>query len=361
MNRILRPASRSATGFTLVELPFRKLRAVSKGKRAAFTLVELLVVIAIIGILVALLLPAVQAAREAARRSQCTNNLKQITLAILNYESTHKQFPAATVGCDGLSSGQCVGMPVEERSAASVFVMILPFIEQQTMWDQLDIKNGNIWTTDGGYNTPWTTKAAKTAVVQTPIATYRCPSTQAEAVIQHDLSNLRVAVGSYAAVHGTIGADGWDMFGFGNGSPTSYEVKHENTGPFVYMFHRKIKQITDGLSDTIFVGEIVRGDDPLTMSVWSMALRNRDSLRNTRNPINTPPGFPIYMTGTVTPNVNGAFGSEHVGGALFGYGDGHIDFISNDIDMTAYNVLATIGLGDSPESPPKKSGTGPIR
>ena len=86
---------------------------------------------------------------------------------------------------------------------------------------------------------PWTTKAAKTAVVQTPIATYRCPSSQALAVIQHDLSNLRVAIGSYAAVHGTIGADGWDMFGFGNGSPTSWEVKHENTGPFVYMRLRK--------------------------------------------------------------------------------------------------------------------------
>jgi prepilin-type N-terminal cleavage/methylation domain-containing protein len=331
------------------------------GRTAAFTLVELLVVIAIIGILVALLLPAIQAAREAARRSQCTNNLKQITTAMLNHESTYKYFPSGTQGCDGLTDGLCATQTTEERTAASVFVMLLPFMEQQPMWDQLDIKNGAIWTTNGGYDTPWTTNARKVAVVQTVIPGYRCPSTQATAMIQHDLSKLQVALGSYAAVHGSIGADGYDNAGFGTGKPISYETKHHNTGPFVYLESRKIKQITDGLSDTIFVGEVYRGDDPLTMNVWSMALRHRDTLRNTRNPINTPPGFPIALSGTVTPNVNGAFGSEHTGGALFGYGDGHVDFISDDIDTNAYWVQSTIAYGDSAEAPLTKPGTGPQR
>ena len=107
------------------------IRSTSRRTRneRGFTLVELLVVIAIIGILIALLLPAVQAAREAARRSSCTNNLKQLALAMHNHESTYKEYPAGREGCDGACNPK-------NGPGTSGFVYILPYIEQQNLYDQ---------------------------------------------------------------------------------------------------------------------------------------------------------------------------------------------------------------------------------
>ncbi len=111
-------------------------------KRLAFTLVELLVVIAIIGILVGLLLPAVQQAREAARRMSCSNNLKQLGLSIHNYESTHKRFPAMQTGSGTIVAGQ-------QRFAMSGMYSLLPFLEQTALYNnletiQLEPWNGNV-------------------------------------------------------------------------------------------------------------------------------------------------------------------------------------------------------------------------
>jgi prepilin-type N-terminal cleavage/methylation domain-containing protein len=121
---------RTQKGFTLVELPFHKLRVVSKRKRRAFTLVELLVVIAIIGILVALLLPAIQAAREAARRAQCTNHLKQLGLACLNYESTKKALPPSRLPCHHGSWFNEIWPHLEETAASSNWDPVLSYFYQ---------------------------------------------------------------------------------------------------------------------------------------------------------------------------------------------------------------------------------------
>ncbi len=111
-----------------------------------FTLVELLVVIAIIGILVALLLPSVNSAREAVRRSQCVNNLKQIGLALLNYESAARRFPAGRHGCDGSTEAGIKGCEVPasvERSAMSALVKILPYLEEQVAFRSAQFNRSN--------------------------------------------------------------------------------------------------------------------------------------------------------------------------------------------------------------------------
>jgi prepilin-type N-terminal cleavage/methylation domain-containing protein/prepilin-type processing-associated H-X9-DG protein len=131
-------------GFTLVELPFGRLRVVSKCKRTAFTLVELLVVIAIIGILVALLLPAIQAAREAARRAQCQNNCKNVALAVLNYESQNKELPMGTI----FRGTPATVIPGTVSSIQSNFdfseswvVLVLPYMENQALYDAFIFKD----------------------------------------------------------------------------------------------------------------------------------------------------------------------------------------------------------------------------
>src|SRR4051812_22088733 len=146
-------SGRKLNAFTLVELP-----AVSERKRKAFTLVELLVVIAIIGILVALLLPAIQAAREAARRSDCMNRIKQISLACLNYENTRKHFPSATI---------VVPENTPPKTLASYWgyiVQILPYMEYSSLASTIQM------------NVFWQDEPNKKLLYNTEIPAFRCPT-----------------------------------------------------------------------------------------------------------------------------------------------------------------------------------------
>jgi len=300
-----------------------------------FTLVELLVVIAIIGILIALLLPAIQAAREAARRMQCTNNLRQIGLALDNYVNTHNVYPPGRVGCDGNTGVPCGNTPSSQRPSTSGFVLILPQMELQTLYNQFEgLKKGAVFPAspgdkDDGSASGWKT-AGIDAAIKTRVGVYSCPS---DAANPYDASGY--AVGSYAFNQGTngpsLGPSAWI---------DANRVKHYNTGMFMYLKGMKHKDVTDGLSSTLFVGELIDGHLDDSHSRWTAASRYTDSMRVADNPINTKPKEGICVT-LYSLKVNGAFGSRHPGGANFVFGDGHVSFINETIDRFDYQALAT--------------------
>jgi prepilin-type N-terminal cleavage/methylation domain-containing protein/prepilin-type processing-associated H-X9-DG protein len=329
----------------------------NRPRRGGFTLVELLVVIAIIGILVALLLPAIQAAREAARRSQCTNNLKQIGLAILNYESTRKEYPPGRLNCDsGSPYYDCRYDLLDQnaRSSVSGFVLILPQLEDQALYDQagIDQKDG-IWQ----WNATWKSNPARVAVVESRPSVYVCPSNTSLSIAEPrpdttQFPGISFATGTYAFVQGKRGPSWMGIDG-------PLYVKTRNTGVFNYFRQVSAKQITDGLSDTMFVGEVVKSHTPGNRSIWTNGARLLDSMRTTEHPLNTPPntggGPPLcFPAGAGNPPEceNGAFGSEHPGGGNFVYGDGRVEFVLESIADELYQAGATIACQDGLEGSP---------
>ncbi len=331
--------------------------------RSAFTLVELLVVIAIIGILIALLMPAIQQAREAGRRSQCVNNLKQIGLGIEGFESANKKFPAGRKGCDGIKNVSanrypaasrpaslgdsmpnyvvnncvtCADDPPEQRLGYSTFVMILPFMELKTLYDSFDLPN--LWLTATAVDP---TSQNGTAVLQRP-AEFVCPSDPGPqlTILDGDLNGSihdcqgTGATGSYAVVLGSMGPDK-------NYTSNNPEVKIDNNGPFIYKRQYLRKDIVDGVAHTFFVGE---GKDGLIK--WSAGMRYA-TMRTTANPINSIPGQVSYSwtdsNSSLLPHpiYTGSFGSYHKGGASFVFGDGHVTFIIDSIDPILYQALST--------------------
>jgi prepilin-type N-terminal cleavage/methylation domain-containing protein/prepilin-type processing-associated H-X9-DG protein len=305
---------------------------VSKTRRA-YTLVELLVTIAIIAVLVGLMLPAVQAAREAARRTACTNHQKQVALALLDYEQTHRCLPAGRIGCDDTGDVMPVdvcpaGLAPEEKTAASGFVSILPGLEQQQLYDQLSVEVGGLWNRNVD-DLDWYADMDKCKAIKQHLAVLRCPSDTAERL--SDVYNpVIAATGSYALSQGSLGPY----------HPLD-EVKFDNNGAFLYVRQRKLRQLTDGTSGTFLLGEVVLADTWESSNTWTYALVHADSLRTTANPLNTQPG-----AGTSYDRQNGAFGSEHPGGALFAFADGHVDFVSDAVAKDVYRAMSTIAGGE---------------
>ncbi len=321
--------------------------ALSKNKGCSanrgFTLVELLVVIAIIGVLVALLLPAVQAAREAARRMQCTNNVKQLILADLGYEDSKGNLVPARLGPDGTGSPEVRHLRYKtDRSGASGFVLLLPYLEQSSLFDQFDVyKNNSIFPSDQVGNEPgtsnWRTLARMQAIGVRPdfIA---CPSSGDEPQTQiksYQSWDVVPATGNYAFMGGHRGPNGQNPV-------NACLTKHHNTGAHLYWTTNTLKEIEDGTSNTISIGEVIDSHTRNSSNIWTYVLRYADSFRVTDVAVNTPPGVEAKRVGSNAAVVNGAFQSRHPGGAVFGYLDGHVIFVDEGIGTVEYQNLSTI-------------------
>ena len=303
-------------------------------RRTGFTLVELLVVIAIIGILVALLLPAVQAAREAARRSQCNNNLKQVALALDNYEGVFRTYPPGRMGCDGIDgpgTEPCNGNPIQQRVGASAFVPALPFLESQALYDSFDFTDGP-WTISP--NTTWQAKNAKAIAVRPKFMV--CPSDTSEKSVSI-VTNVSAATGTYALVNGSLGPS----------QGISVTMKINNTGVFMYKNAFDKSAVTDGTSNTMYIGEVVDAHTNLSANYWTVAVRHEHCLRSTENPLNTKPGTGITTMPYPPVPLFGGFGSRLAGGAHFAFGDGHVVFMHENISLAVYKALSTRGSGEA--------------
>jgi prepilin-type N-terminal cleavage/methylation domain-containing protein/prepilin-type processing-associated H-X9-DG protein len=320
--------------------------------RPAFTLVELLVVIAIIGILVGLLLPAVQAAREAARRMQCSNNVKQIGLTFHNYESAVKSFPInyATRGKLGFPNTG----PGIANSGRSWMQMILPYMEQNNLYSNIDFTVGL-----QPKSSPATSPVGKNRIVAaTVLPTFLCPSDDSNEggtlLNRSDLNETnapadRWAVTSYKACAGSnwnAGLFAWVNSGAtGVGGKNAGQSDGLNLGNGVICSNQtdvnsktRMGDITDGTSNTFIVGEAMPG-----WSQWNWWYNPNACTATTAIPLNRV--LKVAKNIGDWPN-NYGFASRHTGGANFGLADGSVRFVSDNINTATYRALATVSSGE---------------
>lgn len=330
-----------------------------KRRGKGFTLIELLVVIAIIAVLIALLLPAIQQAREAARRSQCVNNMKQLGLAMLTYESAHSVFPPGIVlGNPGVWNP--AGAVVQNWDVWSGQSLLLPYLEQQQLYDLCNFDHSNHAITN-------------TTARNTRVMAFFCPS---------EINKLRLQSSNYGMSRGP--AFVW------NGANSAGGIAPGSR-------HVTLSEIIDGTNTTIFFGEVRLGldrYDPVTSyhnnvgtptvypteanrfdfseldSSWLNACREADFVAgssgwnrqgwywNSGDTIEGP-----FVTTHVTPNTADqncdrdtsttesstvTMSSYHSGGVNVTFGDGHVEFVSDSIDLATFRAMGTINAGDLP-------------
>jgi prepilin-type N-terminal cleavage/methylation domain-containing protein/prepilin-type processing-associated H-X9-DG protein len=327
----------------------------------AFTLIELLVVIAIIAVLIALLLPAVQAARESARRAQCVNNLKQIGLAILNYESVQGSYPMGTLQ-KGRAYDNC-SATIGHTWANYIY----PFLEQSNSYNTIN------------YSRPYNSFANMTAF-DFRVASYLCPSDSVATKFDASQNFITTVQSSYSGMIGLTEALIYHWTS--TNADRCYAIDSE--GVFGINIAYSISQIVDGTSSTIMVGETARFvNEPAgsnfnfsNMAGWFAGppWTGKPAFNDTRISalayavprLNAPPSMtmgtsspPSCLTSTsplLTDKPNwsqtctliGQFGfrSLHAGGANFLFSDGSVHFLKDSINLASYRALATRSLGE---------------
>ncbi len=341
-----------------------------RNKTRGFTLIELLVVIAIIAVLIALLLPAVQQAREAARRTQCKNNLKQIGLALANYESTFTVFPPARLGRypNGVSGSWDDGW-------TSWTIMILPYIEQSALYNTYNI---NLRWNDPG----------NAAIVANPLKAYICPSTPGTNRLDLNSANSpQPAAGDYSATAYMsqkyyIAVGGYTTTWTSKTDPIGNQLRQgilnkpgaPTDAAYAQFQPTRYRDITDGTSNTTAVGESAGA--PAAYGP-SKNIFPGGSLTGTVNiaDYNSAGGTYAYTGGTAWADdgkVTGVQGcnmtgtargtapiaamntcndsemySFHTGGVTFVMGDGSVRFISQNIDVNTFAAVVTKGGGEA--------------
>jgi prepilin-type N-terminal cleavage/methylation domain-containing protein/prepilin-type processing-associated H-X9-DG protein len=333
----------------------RSLRTGRRPRNAGFTLIELLVVIAIIAILIGLLLPAVQKVREAAARAKCSNNLKQLGLAMHNYEGVYGTLPPGDAATGGNGTWAHY---------------ILPYIEQQSLY--------NLYTNLGGVNGSGTPSYSQDTysgqpignlqIAQTPLPTYTCPSEPNAGTTKPPGSNGQpFAFGNYAVnfgnTHRTQNKAGRDPFSIAirpafAGAPFTYTAFNGTTTPTVKAHKPQVfgfNSVSDGLSNTLLVAEVLQGVSILPSTtefrgfMWygPAAAFTTFATPNSSTPDYTQ--FTNYCNNQPAQGLPCATGadwalaarSKHTGGVNVALGDGSVKFVTNSVDPTTWSLAGS--------------------
>lgn len=304
-------------------------------QRRGFTLVELLVVIAIIGVLVALLLPAVQAAREAARRMQCTNKLKQIGLALHNHHDTYSKFPAGVrnISTKPFSDSTWCNTGSNPQAREPWSVVILPFLEQNNLYTQFEINS----PFTASNNVPGST--VNNNLFKLNNSAYQCPSDPNAKSSNNYTSYFGVQGGGPDALKSCAAASGNRLF-YING------ILHFNS-------LTTFGDVLDGTTNTFIVGETKYCLSPTGRSDgihtgWASGSKTDSNgspyvLAAARDQINS---VKLHGGNSDTLNVmTKLFGSFHTGGCHFAMADGSVQFINENINIDTYRTLSTMADG----------------